>query len=285
MCRALGARALAVPTDVTREEDVRSLLEATLAHFSRIDVWVNNAAVTLVAPLDTAPIEEHRRVIETNMYGPIYAARALLPLLRAQRRGVIINVGSVLSKIGHAFVPSYVISKFALRGLSEALRVAVADMPDVHVCTLFPYAIDTPHFQTAGDFMGRQTFTMPPVQSPERVARAIVQLAQRPRRERHVPRIALLGLGLHGLMPRAVERLILHALQQWYLGPAQAPGQGDLFEPSHEPAQIHGRRLPRIGTWSLTLWALREFSKIEREALARALSNSTARMAHAVHGE
>ena len=84
-----------------------------------------------------------------NLIGAMHGARAAIPTFRRQHRGTLINIGSVVSHVGQAFVPSYVISKFGVRGLSEALRVELADEPDIHVCTLFPYAIDTPHFQTA----------------------------------------------------------------------------------------------------------------------------------------
>lgn len=149
--RQQGAEALVVVTDVTQEADVRALLDAALARFGRIDVWVNNAGVTLFAALEDAPFEEHQRVIETNLYGAIHGARAVVPVFRRQKRGVMINVGSILGKVGQPFVPSYVISKFALRGLTEALRAELADEPDFHVSSLLPYAMDTPHFESGGE--------------------------------------------------------------------------------------------------------------------------------------
>src|SRR5690606_17479042 len=144
------------------EDAVDALVERTLAAFERIDVWVNNAGVTLFAPLEGAPFEQHRRVIETNLFGPMYAARAVVPIFRRQGRGVMINVGSILGKVGQPFVPSYVISKFALRGLTEALRAELADAPDIHVCSLLPYAMDTPHFESGANRVGRAAHPMPP---------------------------------------------------------------------------------------------------------------------------
>jgi len=69
LCRAAGGQALAVVTDVTSEGDVQRLAEAALGPTGRIDVWVNNAGVTLFAPLESAAFDEHRRVIETNLFG------------------------------------------------------------------------------------------------------------------------------------------------------------------------------------------------------------------------
>jgi short-subunit dehydrogenase len=270
-CRALGAEALVVPTDVTCESDVQRLVAATLTRWSRIDTWVNNAGVTLFSPLEEGPFEEHRRVIETNLFGSMHGARAVIPVFRRQKQGVLINVGSVLSKIGQAFVPSYVISKFALRGLSEALRVELADEPDIHVCTLFPYAIDTPHFQTGANELGRKAYAMPPMQTPEKVARALVDMAEHPRRERHVPRIAFLGLGLHFLRPRSIERLLLHALEAWHLGGSTRRTAGNLYRPPSESGAVHGHRKPRIVGPAFAAWAVREYVKIEAEALTRRL--------------
>lgn len=256
-CIEAGGDATPIVTDVTREDDVGALADAALARTGHIDVWVNNAGVTLFGSLEKAPFEEHRRVIETNLYGAMHGARAVVPIFRRQGHGVLINVGSILSKIGQPFVPSYVISKFALRGLSEALRAELADLPEVHVCTLMPYAIDTPHFESGANRVDREAFSMPPVQSPEAVARALVALADYPVRERHVPRVAVLGLGLHALFPRTVERLILNVLREWHFGDRPEPRvHGNLYEPDADVTTAHGTRQPQVSLPGLALWIL-----------------------------
>ena len=95
-CRPAGGEALATDTDGTDEEAEPRLAARALELTGRIDVWVNNAGVTAFAPLLEGPFEDHRRVIETNVYGPIFGARAVLPIFRRQRAGVLINVSSVL---------------------------------------------------------------------------------------------------------------------------------------------------------------------------------------------
>ena len=272
LCRDEGARAAHWVTDVTIEGDVRRLSKDVVAAFGRIDVWVNNAGVTLFAPLEEAPFEEHRRVIETNLFGSMHGARAVVPIFRAQGSGVLINVGSILSKIGHPFVPSYVISKFGLRGLSEALRVELADLPDVHVCTIFPYAIDTPHFEEGGNRFGYRPRAMQPVQSPKKVARAVVDLAERPRREVHVPRIAALGLVLHDLLPNTVERLLMDSLARWHFDPTEEPKTlGSLYEPSFQNAATTGLRPPRVGTLRFSSWVARRLLELSVEGAGRRL--------------
>jgi NAD(P)-dependent dehydrogenase (short-subunit alcohol dehydrogenase family) len=271
LCSQAGGEALVVVTDVTKEEDVRRLVEAALARWQRIDVWVNNAGVTLFAALAEASFADHRRVIETNVFGAMHCARAVVPIFKAQQRGVLINVGSVLSKIGQPFVPSYAISKFAIRGLSESLRAELADEPDVHVCSIFPFTIDTPHFQSGANRVGKHARALPPVQSPEKVARAIVSLAARPRRELHVPHIAVLGVAAHALFPDTTERLLLHALRRWHFDQhAQPPTQGNLYQPVEVgEGKAHGERRPQLSLPSFLAWLLADLVRTEVGSVAR----------------
>jgi NAD(P)-dependent dehydrogenase (short-subunit alcohol dehydrogenase family) len=263
--------AMIVETDVTSMAEVQKLADATMAAFGRIDVWINNAGVTLYGFLEDAPLEEHERVIETNLYGAIYGARAVIPIFRAQHRGTLINVGSVLSNVGQAYVPSYVISKFGVHGLTEALRVELADERDIHICTVFPYAIDTPHFQSAANYIGHEPRALPPTQSPETVARAIAGLIAKPRRTRFVPRTIRLGILAHALMPRTTERLLLDTLRRWHIGKEREQiGSGNLYEPG-DTGKRHGDRPPQISLPGLALWCAGRLVKISAENVTHAL--------------
>jgi NADP-dependent 3-hydroxy acid dehydrogenase YdfG len=90
-CQAAGGQALAVPTDVTDEAAVAELARCAVERFGRIDVWVNNAGVYLLGLLEATPPEAFRRVLETNFFGYVNGARAVLPHFREQGRGVLIN--------------------------------------------------------------------------------------------------------------------------------------------------------------------------------------------------
>jgi NAD(P)-dependent dehydrogenase (short-subunit alcohol dehydrogenase family) len=265
-CRALGARAVSCRTDVTEEEQVRSLANEALKLTGSLDVWVNNAGVTCIAPLDSESFDEHRRVLETNLYGAIFGARCALPIFRRQGRGTLINVGSVLSKIGQPFVPSYVISKFGLQGLTETLRAAAANTPNIHICSLLPYAMDTEHFESSANQIGRSAHPMSPLQSPEKVARALVDLARRPRRQRLVPRLAGLGLALHFLLPRATERVLQDVLCKWHLGDEQPATAGNVYAPVRATGAVHGERAVRVATPKLLLYAAGRFLGLPFEA-------------------
>jgi len=171
----------------------------------------------------------------------------------------------VLSQVGQPFVPSYTISKFGLRGLSEVLRVELADEPAIQICTLLPYAVDTPHFQSGANLRA------PPVQSPEEVASALIALIERPRRELHVPRVARLGLAFHALFPQTAERLLLHALRRWHFDEvAQPRTEGNLRHPVEVgEGEVHGRRLPQLGLGRFAAWVALELARMQIASLRR----------------
>lgn len=254
LCRARGGDAHVVQTDVTVTADLEHLRDEALERFGRIDVWVNNAGTTYFARLDEGDLAAHQRVIDTNLIAPIVATRLVLPVFRRQRAGTLINIGSVLSQVGQTYVPAYVISKFGLRGLSEAVRADVADIPGIHVSTVLPYAVDTPHFEDAANATGKEARAMQPIQEPEDVASAIVDVAARPRRQRYVPRYVVAGVAAHWLWPQATERLLHDALSTFHLVGHQPPTEGNLFAPAASGGSMHGSRRPVVGRTLFALW-------------------------------
>lgn len=110
-CVARGGEALAVPADVTDADAVVRLAAQAAGRWGRLDVWVNNAAVNAFAHFGDEPVDVPRRVLEVNALGQLHGARAALPLFRDQGRGVLVNVGSVLSRIPSPYQASYVMSK------------------------------------------------------------------------------------------------------------------------------------------------------------------------------
>jgi NADP-dependent 3-hydroxy acid dehydrogenase YdfG len=137
-----GGRAIAVETDVGREEQARRFLERTHAELGRLDVLVNNAGVMLLGPIENAPTEEWRRMIEANVFGVLYCTHAALPLMRAQGSGHIVNVSSVAGRVARAGSGVYNLTKFGVGAFSESLRqegVAIG----VRVTTIEPGAVAT----------------------------------------------------------------------------------------------------------------------------------------------
>jgi short-subunit dehydrogenase len=240
-CKNLGGREIAIAADVTDEPAIQDLARRVIERFGRIDVWINNAAVTLFARFEQTPPDAYRRVIETNLFGCIHGARAVLPYFREQGSGTLINISSGVGKIGSPFISAYVASKFAIIGLSESLRMELRDAPDIHVCTVLPAAIDTPLFQQGANFMGRAAQPIPPIYSAEKVAAALVDLVQHPQREVIVGNAAKLGLLMHAIAPGLTERLFARRVEQKHFQDRLTPPtEGNLFKPMTEYHMVSG---------------------------------------------
>lgn len=238
-CRDLGAECEAVPCDVTKEREVGRLAETALTRFGGLDIWLNDAAVTLFGRLERVPMEEFEKVIRTNVIGTAHGCRAAIPVFRKQGAGVLINVSSVAGTVGQPETSAYVASKWAIRGLSEALRMELMDQPGIAVCTVLPPSIDTPLFQHGANYSGRQIRPMPPVHAPEQVARLIVDLARNPRREAFVGPMPVLLRASHAVAPRLTERMMARTVERKHFRdqPA-ADSSGNLFTPQADA--VHG---------------------------------------------
>jgi short-subunit dehydrogenase len=184
----LDSEALAVECDVSDENDVEKLSKAAARKFGRIDVWVNNAGVGAAGYFDEVSLEEHHRVIETNVDGVINGSWFALKQFREQSEGVLINLSSVVGKITQPYISSYSASKHAVRALSACIRqeLWLQGAEDIHVCTVFPQSIDTPFFRHGANRSGYKLTPAPPIETPEHVAEVIFHLAEEPQDEVHV---------------------------------------------------------------------------------------------------
>jgi short-subunit dehydrogenase len=238
-----GGHAVVVPTDVTKEADVEALARTAIERFGRIDVWVNNAAVSLFGRLDEVPIEDFRRVIETNVFGYVHGTRAALGYMREQGSGTIIFVNSVVADAPQPYTSAYVMSKSAIRALAECLRMELSldDAADIHACTVMPASIDTPLFQQSANYTGREVKALAPTYPAETVARAIVRLARRPKREVVVGAAGRMMMTRHALAPGHYEKSAARHVESGHFQerPA-APSRGNLYEPIEQHASVSG---------------------------------------------
>jgi len=205
---------LVVPADLTRREDIARIVEAALARYGTIDVLVNNAGLGRYDWLERLPEDEIHTQIEVNLVAPILLTRAVLPVMRAQGRGVIINVGSVAGKIATPTTTIYNATKFGLEGFSEGLRREVRPK-GIHVCVVAPGPVSgtefsahrkpTPLGVTGPRWLRTNTGT---------VAEAIVGLADRPRPRRVLPWPYWAMIALNTALPSVVDRLIFHMIRR-----------------------------------------------------------------------
>src|ERR1700723_3595836 len=137
-----GERTLAMACDVRHREDVDRAVGLTLHHFQRIDVWVNNAGHGLLDSVAQMEMAACREMFETNLFGAVAAMQAVIPVMRQQGGGTIINISSVAGHIPLPFHASYSASKFAMNALGKAAGVELK--PDgIHVLTVCPGYVRT----------------------------------------------------------------------------------------------------------------------------------------------
>ena len=151
---ALGANARAVTVDVSRSDDVKIMIEAALAHFGRLDILVNNAGIGhLPQPLEGLAEDEFDRIVAVNMKAIYLAAREVVPLLKAARRGVILNIASTAGVSPRPRLAWYNASKGWVITATRAMAVELAPF-GIRVVALNPVAGETPLLKT---FMGEDT--------------------------------------------------------------------------------------------------------------------------------
>lgn len=246
ICREMGALALAVQTDVTDAAAMKKLADTAVEFGGSLDVWVNNAGVLAAGEFTETPIEIHDQVIRINLMGYIHGAHAAIPYFKQQQYGVLINNISVGGWFPVPYGVGYSASKFGLRGYSEALRGELSSYPHIHICDLFPAFLDTPGMQHAANYSGKFLRPAPPVYDPQKVARAIVSVAQRPKNSVVVGSIAQLLRFAHFLLP-AFTRSVTGKVISSYLKKAETAPEtsGNLFSPADYGTSIHGG-------WNLT---------------------------------
>jgi len=192
-----------IQLDVTNYDQVRKVVADAIAHFGKIDVLVNNAGFGIIGAAEAFTEEQVRSQLETNLYAPIEVTRAVLPYMRRQRSGRILQISSVGGRVGNAGLTMYQAAKFGLGGFSEALAKEVADLG------IFVTSIEPGGFRT--DWAGASMTYAPyiagyestidkrieffqsgefiPMGDPEKAARVMVDLVDHP----HPPLHLVLG--------------------------------------------------------------------------------------------
>lgn len=159
LCRKAGAEVLTVPTDLEKIDQVEALAQASIAHFGRVDALVNNAGYGQMGPLELLPYQAAQKQFQINLLGPLALIRALVPTMRDSGGGRIINISSLGGRLAFPFGGLYSASKFALEGLSDALRMELAPF-NIKVSVIEPGPVSTDFFVVAAQAV-EETVTTP----------------------------------------------------------------------------------------------------------------------------
>lgn len=238
MCEKLGAETLVVETDVSDADDVYELAEEAVEQFGRIDVWVNDAGVGFYGKFTDLDDKQFRQVVETNLFGAVYGARAALREFEKQGAGLLVNISSQIALGGGPFYSAYAVSKYGLRGLSDALRAEYQDS-EIHVCTVYPASTDTPFFQHAGNKSGRKVKPLGSVSKPEDVAKAIVALLDKPKPDTLIGKMGYVSEPLHWFAPKTHSKFMAKKGQQHFESEPEGEKSGNVFRASDE-ASVRG---------------------------------------------
>jgi len=181
---AAGGRAVVVPTDVAHADEVEAAADRIERELGPIDVWINNAMVSVFSPVRELTADDIHRVTEVTYLGAVYGTLAALKRMLPRDRGAIVQVGSALAYRGIPLQAAYCGAKHAIQGFTESLRCELLhDRSRVHVSMVQLPAMNTPQFDWVKSRLPRQPQPVPPIYEPEVAAEAIVWAASQRRRE------------------------------------------------------------------------------------------------------
>ncbi|AQQ54575.1 SDR family NAD(P)-dependent oxidoreductase [Planococcus lenghuensis] len=248
LANRLGTNAIAVTTDVSREEDMENLFNETMKAFGKIDVWINNAGTGVFGSFTEAPLRDHLRTIETNLLGEMYGSRLALRQFKEQGHGTLINIASFSSKVTTPFAAAYTGSKQAIAGLTAGLyqEMALEDWKDIHVCMVHPWVTDTPWTVHAGNYTGHE-ISLKPMDDPETVIDAIIGLIDDPEESVEIG-VKVKGAATGGdLLANLTSKLTGKSMLQMEEGAPPAPHtSGNLHEPVAEGTGVSGGNRERM---------------------------------------
>jgi NAD(P)-dependent dehydrogenase (short-subunit alcohol dehydrogenase family) len=212
--RSAGGSALPIPVDVADYESVQRAATQVEAELGEIDVWVNVAFVGSLAFAWDTGIDEFRRMTEVTYFGQVHGTLAALARMRPRDRGVIVNVGSAMAYRSIPLQSAYCGAKHAVKGFTESVMCELAhEKSNVKLCMVQLPGLNTPQFNWNLNKMSQHPMPVPPIFQPELPAKAIVFLAEHPRRnmwvgvstaytilgERIAPKLLDLYLGRSGV--------------------------------------------------------------------------------------
>jgi NAD(P)-dependent dehydrogenase (short-subunit alcohol dehydrogenase family) len=253
----LGGRGLVLVVDVADDKAVEVAAEKLEQEFGPIDIWINDAMVSVFSPIMEMTPDEYRRVTEVTYLGYVWGTMAALRRMRPRNRGVIVQVGSALAYRGIPLQSAYCAAKFAIRGFTDSLRCElIHDKKDIHVCIVEMPAINTPQFGWVKSRLPNKAQPVPPIFQPEVAADAIVFAVTHKRREIYVGLPTVEAIVANKIAPGFLDRHLAHTcFKAQQTDEPKNPNQPDnLFAPVEHDFGAHGNFDRRAKKFSIELW-------------------------------
>ena len=253
----LGGQAIVTPADVADADAVERAAATLEDRFGAIDVWVNNAMVSMMAPFKAMTLAEFRRITEVTYLGYIHGTHAALHRMLPRDRGVILQVGSALAYRSIPLQSAYCGAKHAVMGFTEALRTELLhDKSNVHVRIVHLPAVNTPQFDWIRNRMGGKSKPVGTIFQPEVAADAILWTAyhDRPEVQLGYPTVqAILG---DKVAPRWLDHYLANTVYEGHVTQIpDPPGRPDnLFDPAPGDFAAHGPYGAEAWTSSPQMW-------------------------------
>jgi short-subunit dehydrogenase len=240
----LGGKALVCPVDVADWDGVEAAAGEIERTFGPIDVWVNNAMVSVFSPVRQMRADEYRRVTEVTYLGTVHGTLAALERMLPRDRGVIIQIGSALAYRAIPLQSAYCAAKHAIQGFTESLRSELEhDRSRVRVTMLQLPAVNTPQFDWVKSRLPHRAQPVPPVFQPEVIADAVVWASEHERQEMYLGWPSTKAIVANRIAPRLLDRYLAHngyASQQ--TDQPEDPSRPDnLWRPVRADVAAHGR--------------------------------------------
>jgi NAD(P)-dependent dehydrogenase (short-subunit alcohol dehydrogenase family) len=233
---AAGGKALVLPADVADAAALDNAARAVVDRWGRIDLWINAAMATVLAPVSEVTPDEFRRVTEVTYLGQVFGAQSALRHMRRQGHGTIVSIGSALAYRGIPLQAPYCAAKFATRGFMDSLRTELLhENSPIRLTEIHLPAVNTPQFDWARNKMPRKAQPVPPIHSPEAIARAVYRASLDAPREVWLAGSAVKAILGDAAAPALVDRILS---SQGYSGQqtdeAAQPRPDNLFAPMDE---------------------------------------------------
>lgn len=257
---AVGGDGLVLPADVTDYDRLASIAERIERELGPIDIWVNNAMVTVFGQVwDIAP-EEFRRVTEVTYLGFVHGTLAALKYMRRRDLGTIIQISSALAYRAIPLQSAYCAAKHAIKGFSQSLRCELLhENSNIYVVMVDLPGVNTPQFDWSRNKMSHKSQPLPPIFEPEVAARAVTWVADHPRREMIVGGPALMAVLGERVSPGLMD---LYMARKAYGGQLADQSEShdrpdNLFQPVSDLHRMRGRFSARAKGYSVEAWAAR----------------------------